>query len=93
MANETQAIQKLDAILNTAVKVGNETRSLLERIAALIAEAEQSNVPANVLSKIDEVAAQMNVVDALVADLPTVPTPTPDPEPDPTDPPTPAPDA
>lgn len=93
MANETQAIQKLDAILNTAVKVGNETRSLLERIAALIAEAGQSNVPANVLSKIDEVAAQMNVVDALVADLPTVPTPTPDPEPDPTDPPTPAPDA
>lgn len=75
MANVEEALARLTAIQGQLTEIGSETDALLALIEEL-RNAAQGNVPDEVMAKIDEVAAQAQVV----ADkVPNEPPPPPEP--------------
>lgn len=76
--NTDQALQKLEAIGTKLQKIGTESAATLQKVKELQDAANaNAGTPPEVLAKIDEVAAQAQVVDDLVPDAETPPVDTP----------------
>lgn len=71
MATQEELAAQLTAAAAKAEKIGNETRSLLTRIEELLAALTAgATVSPEVQAAADAVSAQLEVVDALVPDVP-----------------------
>lgn len=69
MATQAELTQQLNDQAAQAAKIGNETRSLLDKIQELLAViAAGQNVSPELQAAADAVGAQLNIVDALVPD-------------------------
>lgn len=69
MSNHAELTASIQAVSENVAKIGGETRTLLERIAALEAAIEAGDeVPQAVLDALSALQAQVLVVDGLVPD-------------------------
>lgn len=76
MSAQAALAETINNLMAQTVKIGGETRSLLDRIAELIEELPDTVLP-ELQAAVDNLVAQVAIVDELVAD------PEPEPEPKP----------
>lgn len=71
MATQAELAATLGTVSAQVAKIGTETQSILDKVAALEAAlATQGEVSAEVQAAVDALKAQVQVVDDLVADAP-----------------------
>ncbi len=70
MATQKELAAALDVVNDKLVKIGTETNTLLAAIADLKVQLANAPVSAELQAAFDKVAAQADVVDALVPDAP-----------------------
>ena len=76
MADQAEIVVQIQQIQNKLTKIGTETTSLLTKIAELTAIIAAGPVSPELQQAVNDLTAQAQVVDDLVADAPDVP-PTP----------------
>lgn len=75
MATQKELTDQINALTGIVVKVGSETRTLLTKIEELLAQiGNEGEVSAELQTAVNDLQAQVDVVDALVPDT-TEPTP------------------
>lgn len=81
MATAQEANAKLDAMGASLDKISGETTGLVQEVADLKTAAQNagSNVPDDVMAKIDSLMSKAQSIDAQVDDVAPNPTPTPEP--------------
>lgn len=74
MATQKELTDQVNALTGRVVKIGSETRTLLTKVEELLAIiAAGGEVSAELQTAVDDLQAQVTVVDELVPDAPTEP--------------------